>query len=99
LTRLISTSSYRINTGDMHTLYFTEPHLVEHAGSSTAATLVITAPPARDWSHSYRPDPPEAGVLVNRPREVSDLEARRKLTEIAALLTSDRTYAGGSGQQ
>ncbi|TMR20730.1 hypothetical protein ETD86_17750 [Nonomuraea turkmeniaca] len=44
---------YTLRTGDTHFLHFDEPHLVANPVDSPLATLMLSAPPARSFSHRY----------------------------------------------
>jgi hypothetical protein len=50
-------SEYVLHAGASHTLLHTEPHQVFGRSGAVAATLVVTAPPARDYSNVYHLQP------------------------------------------
>jgi len=58
--------SYHVAEGATHSLYFEQPHVIEHRAGPIAATLVITDQPVRDYSYLYAEAAEDAGDLVSR---------------------------------
>jgi hypothetical protein len=78
------TSFYQVRAGGCHALDFRDPHLVANSTGRQAVTLMLSAPPSRDYSHSYgRRD---QAAMLPAPRELSDEEAIAEVRRVAASL-------------
>ena len=78
------TSFYQVHAGGCQALDFRDPHLVANSTNRQAVTLMVSAPPSRDYSHSYGER--DQTCMLPAPREVSDEEAITQVRRVAASL-------------
>lgn len=89
--------SYHVAEGATHTLYFEQPHILEHGAGPIAATLVITDQPVREYSYLYAEKAEDANDLVSRiqpGRSLSRGEVHAELAKFGRyLLSADEELA------
>lgn len=85
-------SFYRVAAGECHALDFRDAHIVSNTTNLHAVSLMLSGPPARDYSHSYGAR--DNDEILPAPREVSDQEAISQVRSVAAALASAEKKAG-----
>jgi hypothetical protein len=79
-------SEYTIFAGSSHTLAPTEPHQVFGRDGAIAATLVITAPPARGYSNVYHKQPNPASSYSFGEARLDNLQVANLIRRYCASL-------------
>jgi hypothetical protein len=79
-------ASYTLTASDTHSLVYNEPHLLDTSGSETAATLVLTGPPRRNFSRAFIPCSAEVTETVQPPQMLSRDMAMDEAARLALKL-------------
>lgn len=77
-------SFYQVHAGRCHALDFRDPHLVANSTDRQAVTLMLSAPPSRDYSHSYGER--DRDDILPAPRKLSDEDAIARVRRVATSL-------------
>ncbi|MEH2500350.1 hypothetical protein V1294_006829 [Bradyrhizobium sp. AZCC 1678] len=79
-------SEYIMFAGSSHTLAPTEPHQVFGQDGAIAATLVITAPPARSYSNVYHEQPTHASSYSFGEQRLNNVQVAQLIERYCAFL-------------
>jgi hypothetical protein len=86
---LFVASEYTMLAGSSHTLAPTEPHQVFGRDGAVAATLVITAPPARGYSNVYHRQPSPAASYSFAEQRLDHIQVANVIRRYCASLDPD----------